>query len=192
MAVVGVWGATSRDANIEDLTSRLVTDQVRIVQQRRNLAFADIAAALTTPTCVGLPDGWEFTILLHDADAGCLTPIFPTPNHTDQTLTFETGQGPAGIAWDTDDLVVMKGSAISNDEHNLTPVQQTALKPYRRAVACLLRDDVWQPIGVLQALNKGADDAFDEPGNRALIKAVASTIAVALLTVPDPGASDAR
>lgn len=183
VAVVAVAAAAKRDRRMEGFTQMLAEDRLVLRRQLRRVAFSDAMQALTHPGWADL-EGWELTVYMYDREDGVLTPVFPawTEDGLD-TRFFEPGKGATGTAWEREELVVVRGDAVSNEKHRLTPQQQRHWANYRRVASHPLYKDSSEKFGVLTALSKCEDDRFDTPQGRAFLRELADTVAVMLLAV---------
>lgn len=182
VAMATVRSAVVRDEAIDALTA----DQAELARRLRVLGTREILAALLRPGSRDIPDHYSFTLYLYDGEDDRLAAYYPahrTPGPDPRD--FKPGKGATGTAWDYEEVVVVTGTAVANDEYGLTPEQQTIFSPYHSVASAVVWETPSQKIGVLTAIGPEDDGFFDAAGGRDSLQILADVVGVALNRVPE-------
>lgn len=116
-----------------------------------------------------------------------LAAFFPTSTTPGEDVRdFSPGCGATGTAWDTDEVVVVTGTAVANGEYGLSDEQQALWAEYQSVAAAVVWEEDSSKVGVLTAISKSNDGYFDRSGGRDSLQVLAEVVGVALNRVPEP------
>jgi hypothetical protein len=185
LGVYVLWRAWARD----QLIDQAMTDRHAVQRQVRTSATQDVLDALTRPGVLGLPESYELTIYLYDAETNFLEPYFPhlhLPAGQEDPRRFAPGRGATGRAWQEGHLFYVRGEPVATDKFNLTDEQREFFSDYRSVAATPIRNDQDAAIGVLTVLSRTDDGLFELSGDgQRLLRNIAETFGVVLTSVPD-------
>lgn len=166
-------------------TAALTDDELhQIVEAEREEAAAaehrtvirDRFTSILSAGVGGIPGSYMVSIHAPSADGQFLVPIHPRALGLTDPAFFATGSGAVGSVWTGgNDAIVVKGEALSSDQHGLTPLQQRSYAEFQVVAAVLIRGSDDTPLGVLSVISKTDDGFFgtDETGVEALRRVAA-------------------
>lgn len=147
----------------DELHGRVDASVQRAILAERRDVMRDHLQALLVPGAGGLPPQYQVTLYAPSADGAYLVPLYPPALSARDPAIFPVGAGATGKVWlQPDEIFVAKGPAVSNQEHGLSLRQSRRYGPFQTVAASVIRDDDDVPVGVITALGREDDGAFDD------------------------------
>jgi hypothetical protein len=172
--IVAIGGAALTARADEQLRAAMASERANFLRGERRRAIIDSIESVLVPGVGGLPLEYQLSVYGPTTDNRYVFPLYPRALTSTDPAIFEVGAGAAGMLWQRRDdyelgvaVLVVRGSAVSDHTHHLTPEQQQRFKLYE-VVACALIPWKGRPVGMLTVLGRKDVGFFDEDGARQL------------------------
>jgi GAF domain-containing protein len=178
-AVVVTVTTATRERHADAILDTLAEAQATEDRERLERAVEWLLEEWLQRAPIGVPQGYEFTVYLHDSKRDVLAPWWPNDDAKVRELkSFRPGCGATGEAWKRGQTILVTDDAVSNAEYGLTPEQQEFFKDARAVVATPVS---WngRPVGVLTALSDVNDGYFEDEGAQERLRDIAALVGAA-------------
>jgi hypothetical protein len=150
--------STARQSeHVEALVGEPLTRQ----EKEREAAGGRLIRALLNPEETGFPGHYVFRVFVMDETSGRLLPAFESEGIDVASQGWAPGQGATGLAWSSNNRVLIHGEAVSDATHGLSPEQRERYEHLQVVAAMPIRTARDRVIGVL-SVSSETDDGFLE------------------------------
>jgi GAF domain len=178
MCSVFVVTSTARQGvQIDDL----VGDPLERRELGREAAASRLLRALLQPFAAQIPDHYELRLFLPDDD-GMLVAEYESAGSAPSEV-WKPGRGATGMAWLTNGMVIVRGTAVSDATYGLDEEQQDRYKSVQVVAANPVQNARGRRLGVLVASSEQDDAYFDRPDARLNLLALSEVVARVLVDI---------
>jgi hypothetical protein len=175
---VAVVGAILTAVADDRLHKQVEADQRVAIRAEHRATIRDQFRSILVPGVGGLPEQYQLTVYAPTPDRKFLIPMFPSALSTADTAIFPIEAGAVGRAWsDPTGTFVVRGDAVSDAKHGLTPAQQRRYKKFAIVATAVILGEDDQPSGVLGAIGREDDGFFDTEESVEVLKDLAEGVA---------------
>ncbi|MEA2475599.1 MAG: hypothetical protein QOE06_3514 [Thermoleophilaceae bacterium] len=158
-AALAALSSTRQSRQVDELVGEPLTRR----DQEREVAAARLIRALLSPEETGFPRHYEFRLFLMDKAAGRLLPAFESEGIDDAPEGWAPNQGATGLAWSANTRVLVRGAAVSDETHGLSPAQRKRYTKLQVVAAMPVRTVRDRVIAVLSVSSDNDDGFLDLP-----------------------------